>query len=188
MSQLFKTNCHIQSEITKNGFNEKNKHKVMRTKLCFVKDCKRNSKDNTELQFFCVSMAVQRRKKWFAIANAKYVSYHRRVWFLRSSIFRKLHVDAVPKISINILLTIYFCENLNDFLVGRGDEFCSFSFSQPGSQTFSFLWNRHLRLRSDIGFWWASRCSHAISYLETIHHCKENCTAFHLAALPSTSS
>jgi hypothetical protein len=77
MSQLFKTNCHIQSEITKNGFNEKNKHKVMRTKLCFVKDCKRNSKDNTELQFFCVSMAVQRRKKWFAIANAKYVSYRK---------------------------------------------------------------------------------------------------------------
>jgi hypothetical protein len=32
-----------------------------------------------------------------------------------SSIFRKLQVDAVP----NILLTIYFCENLNDFPVGR---------------------------------------------------------------------
>jgi hypothetical protein len=70
------SNLFPMSKIAKNGFNKKkNKHKVVRTKLCFVKDCKRNSKDNPELQFFCVPMAVQRREKWFAIANAKYVSY-----------------------------------------------------------------------------------------------------------------
>jgi hypothetical protein len=70
-------------------------------------------------------MAVQRREKWFAIANTN-VSYRKYCCeehyeesdFYEveecSSIFRKLKVDAEPKISINILPTIYFCENLND--------------------------------------------------------------------------
>jgi hypothetical protein len=84
--------------------------KVVRTKLCFVKDCERNSKDYSS--FVCL---------WPCnAANAKYVNYRKFCCAEhfkesdfyeveeRGSTFRKLQVDAVSNISINILPTIFF--------------------------------------------------------------------------------
>jgi hypothetical protein len=44
---------------------KKTVNKIVRKKACFIKDCTRNSKENPNLQFFCVPKPEQRRLKCF---------------------------------------------------------------------------------------------------------------------------
>jgi hypothetical protein len=108
-----------------------------------------------------------------------------------SSIFRKLKVDAVPNISINILPTIYFCENFKDVNDNGREEVVEMN-SAPFVLAIQYPELSPTCETGTLDFALISPETfgehHVVRTPSAINNTppSKNCTAFHLAAAPST--